>query len=624
MLRRALLSSVAVLALSCAGPPDPSPFAVRVEWGLTGSSLLPSTVDTIRLVTCTVDPDTGDEACVPTNCSVAGLTGQTESETCHPAMGTEDFGDEPVLVRRGLATGTPIRFLLEARDADGGLTHTGQAGPFILGEGERRQVTVRMWTVGEGSALAGQNVGRFLHTTTWLPDGRLLVAGGFASATPGACPTDLVFPDGTQCFRAVAVAEAMAIEVASGRVEVIRSAMLEARGGHTATSLPDGRVLLVGGASEAVIAFAPIGGMDSGRYDIQILPRDAAGESTAHASYEIFDAYVGHQADDPDRDGDPARGGFIGVGGTSTPGATNQPRFLHAAAAVPSTPGRVVIAGGMGGDNTPSTYEVFDADKPGGYGFHRAGANQLGTARVAPSAVGLQGRVWIVGGTFATDNAGLADVWEAEDDANGATRPASMDSEFPSATAGTAEDHPEYSLIRPAVVAVGGGSSALVLGWYGAQCEPMMSAERFFDPATTTETCNSPMSPATRSFTVDGDTGLTAATDARPQAFAQVAVTEDFDPDREDGFRRRVVVLGGIANSTWSAQRSAEVFTGGVDSSGEASKLLGTGVALSTGRFFHTSTGVPGLGVFTVGGVEFTSRTGLRLVNSVEVFWLGQ
>ena len=53
-------------------------------------------------------------------------------------------------------------------------------------------------------------------------------------------------------------------------------------------------------------------------------------------------------------------------------------------------------------------------------------------------------------------------------------------------------------------------------------------------------------------------------------------------------------------------------------------KLLGTGVSLQSGRFFHTSTGVPGLGVFTVGGVEFTARSGLRLVDEVEAFWLGQ
>lgn len=624
LLRRASISVFALVALACAGPSEESPLDVRVEWGLTGSSVLPATIDTIRVLTCTVDAETGGEACVPTNCSVAGLTGQTESESCHPAMGTEAFGDEPVLVRRNLPTGTPVRFLLEGQDVDGNVTHTGQAGPFILGEGERRQVTMRMWPVGEGSTLPGESIGRFMHTTSWLPDGRLLVAGGFDRITSETCPTDLTFPEGSQCFRATATSDAIAIEIGSGRVVPIRNAMLAARGGHTATPLPDGRVLLVGGASEALVVFAPMGGMDSGRYEIQMFPRDDAGEATAHASFELFDAYLGHRTDDPDRDGDPGRGGFIGVGGTSTAGATNQPRFMHAAATVPSSPGRVVVAGGMGGDASATTFEVFDADKPGGYGFHRAGASTLGTARVAPSAIGLRGQVWIFGGTLASDNTQLAEVWETDAaDANGTIRAATTDSEFPSGTAGTAEDHPEYSLIRPAVAAVDGGNAALVLGWYGAQCEPMMSTERFFDTATPTEYCNSPMSPGTRSFTVDAATGLTVATDARPQAFAEAALTEDFDPNRE-GFRRRIVVLGGIANTTWSAQRSAEVFTGGVDASGEASKLLGTGVNLRTGRVFHSATGVPGLGIVIVGGAEFTSRTGLRLVDEVEVFWLGQ
>ncbi len=631
MLRYAFSSSLLLwvgLALSCAGPgSDDGPIGISVQWGLTGSSLLPSSIATVRIVTCSVDPETGTEDCVPTNCSVSGLTLMTEVESCRPPLGTEEFGDEPVLVRRDLPTDTPIRFLIEGVDAGGVVTHTGQAGPFVLGVGERRQLTVRMWSVGEGSAFAGESIGRFLHTTTWLPDGRLLVAGGFDRLSDITCPTDRTFAEGTTCFSATATDSALAIEVGSGRIAPIRDSMLAARGGHTATTLPDGRVLLVGGATEALIAFSPIGEVGSGRFQIFIAPLDDAGESTAQQSFEIFDAFIGHRADNPDRDGDIGRGGFIGVGGSRAPGATNQPRFLHAAAVTPDRRSRVVIVGGMGSDDTPRTWEVFDADKPGGYGFFRASMGRLAVPRIAPSAVGLADQVWIFGGSVAADNTQLAEVWASDDTDNGAVQPATDVGEFPNAVEGGAEEHPEYSLIRPLVASVDSGTRALVLGWYGPRCLPSMSDEVFFDSVVATEVCNSPMPPRTRSFTVEVGTGLTARTEVRPQAFAALAYTEDFYRDTSaeaPPFRTRTIALGGVANSTWSGQRSAEVFTGAVGASGAASKALGTGVSLDRGRFFHTSTGVPGLGVVSVGGVEFAARSGLRMVDEVEIFWLGR
>ena len=633
MLRHAYSSCLCLalsLALSCAGPtPDEAPFDLSVQWGLTGSSILPSSVSTIRIVTCAIDPETDAEVCTPTNCSVNALTRMTPMEvaSCRPLEGTEEFGDDPVLVRRDLPTDTPIRFLLEGVNAEGITTHTGQAGPFVLGTGERRQLNIRMWSVGEASAFAGESIPRFLHTTTWLPDGRLLVAGGFDQISDIACPASFMFPEGTTCFSATATNSALAIEVGTGQIEPLRDTMLAARGGHTATSLPDGRVLIVGGASEALVAFSPIGMVDSGRFQIFMSPVDDADESTAHASFEVFDAFIGHQTDDPDRDGDLTRGAFIGVGGTRTAGATNQPRFMHAAAVTTDRASRVLVAGGMGSTDTPQTWEVFEANKPGGYGFYRAGMGRLTVPRSAPSAIGANGQVWIFGGALAENNAQLADVWEPDDTNNGTLQSASAAGEFPNASEGAAETHPEYSLMRPLVAAVDGGNRPLVLGWYGAQCTPSTETEVFFDGAMPSEICNSPMPPRTRSFTINAESGVTTRTEVRAQAFGSMAYTEDFFLDTSDmapPFRRRFISLGGIANSTWSSQRSAEVFTGEVSGSGAASKALGTGVNLERGRSFHTSTGVPGLGVVSVGGVEFTARAGLRLVEEVEIFWLGR
>lgn len=623
LFRSAWLGSAALLALACAGPGEDAPLDLRVEWGLTGTSALPGTIDTIRVLTCTIDEETASEVCVPTNCSVAGLTGRVESESCHPARGTEGFGDEPVLVRRNLPTRTPVRFFLEGQDEGGVVTHVGQAGPFILGEGERRQVRIRMWSVNESAGLPGEDFGRFLHTTTWLPDGRLLVAGGFDTLTTGACPAEPALPEGTQCFRARATSSALAVEVGSGRVTPIRNAMLAARGGHTATALPDGRVLLVGGATDALLAFAPIGAADSGRFDVSIYPIDSRGSSSAHASFEVFDAYLGHRTDDPDRDGDPGRGGFLGVAGSTEPGATNQPRFFHAAAAVPSEAGRVVIVGGMGGADSAATFEVFDANRAGGYGVYRASGNRLRTPRVAPSAVGLRGRVWIFGGALAADDAALAEVWEGGADPNGVTEDATEGRDFPSSTRGMTQNRPEYALMRPAVAAIAGGDAALVVGWYGPRCEPDGTAPRFFDPASPTETCAAPVAPATRSYTVSANTGVATPTDVRAQSFAEVALTQDFDPTRE-GFRERIVLLGGISNLSWTSQRNAEVFSGARGTGGEATRLAAGAIALRNGRTFHTSTGVPGLGVVSVGGIEFMPRTGARIVRDVEVVFLHQ
>lgn len=613
---------------ACAGPStEGPPLGVSVEWGLTGTSALPPDVENISLTTCTIDPETGDEECVDTNCTLSGLTLQNDVDSCRPREGTEEeFGEEPVLVRRGLPTDTPIRFFIEGQDADLVTTHVGQAGPFVLGDGQRRNVTVRMWGIAESSGFPGESIARFLHTTTWLPDGRLLVAGGFDAVAEAECPTDLMLAMGSQCFEVSATDSAIAIDVGTGEIVPLRSSMLSARGGHTATTLPDGRVLLAGGATSALVAFSPLGGMDSGRFQINLWPRDDEGESTAHDTYEIFDAYLAELGSDPERDGDNARGDFFGAGGGTVPGNMNEPRFLHAAAAVPSSPSTVVVAGGMGATGSASSFEVFDAQRAGGPGFLRAGPeNQMQAARVAPSAVGVRGQVWIVGGLFATGNDDLAEIWDpGEDGGNGATVAATTDSEFPNETAGGMEAHPEYSLIRPAVAAVGADrGSPLVLGWYGPLCEPDMTAEMFLDPMVAQELCPAPMSPNTRSFTVDAETGITTPTDARAQAFAAAAWTTSFDPDPGgEDFRQRLVVLGGISNNTWSPQRSAEVFDGTVDAGGEARKLLGTGVSLLAGRFLHTSTGVPGLGVVSVGGAEFASRTGLRLVDEVEVYWL--
>ena len=72
-------------------------------------------------------------------------------------------------------------------------------------------------------------VARTGHTATPLPDGRVLVAGGAAA------------PDGP------AAADAFVISADGASVSRLETGLQKARAGHTATLLPDGRVLVAGG-----------------------------------------------------------------------------------------------------------------------------------------------------------------------------------------------------------------------------------------------------------------------------------------------------------------------------------------------------------------------------------------
>lgn len=579
---------------------------MHVTWGVTGTTALPPDVTDIEIVTC-VNAGQDDEECTNFTCSVNALTLMTENEvpTCRPRAGTEMYGEDPVLVRTGLDTHTPLRFQLFGKDGSGAVVFVGQAGPFLLGTGERRFVELHMYEVGRAELVPGTSAPRLLHTATRLPDGRVLIAGGFTSAQRmAACPAALALPAETRCFDLVATDEALAFDPSSATMDPIRSPMLAARGGHTATALPDGRVLIAGGAERAVLAMVPQGVAAVGGYALALFPQAADGTEGAHASFELFDAYLDAESDE-DRNGDLGAGGFLGIAGQRSPaGVLNQPRFMHAAAMVPSQPDRVVLAGGMGGTESASTWEVFDNRRAGGYGVYTAEGNVLPTARTMPSAVGIDGQVWIFGGAVAADNTDLADVWSSEGGSpNGAVTAASEATEFPSAVVGADEPHPEYALVRPIAAALGDGSRALVVGWYGAQCEPGMTAP-VFATGVPTEQCNAPGATSTRSFTVAGATGITSATAARPRAFGAAAEVGCFKPG---GMDRYVVATGGIANTTWTPQASIDVFTGDVDAMGAAQRSSSINVSLASPRVFHTSTGLPGFGVVTAGGVTFSS-----------------
>ena len=168
--------------------------------------------------------------------------------------------------------------------------------------------------------------GRFLHTATLLPNGKVLIVGGVLAPLTGPVATAEIYDPATGTFTTTGI-------------------MATARQQHTATLLADGRVLIAGGTTST-----------------------GPGDSQPTATVEVYD---------------PATGSF------SLTGSMAEARTYHAATLLPS--GKVLVAGG--GDEN-STAEVYD---PATGSFSITGGMEIGrsghTATLLPN-----GNVLVAGG----------------------------------------------------------------------------------------------------------------------------------------------------------------------------------------------------------------------------------
>ncbi len=114
----------------------------------------------------------------------------------------------------------------------GGFSQRGTPGGKDYWEGPLETAEVYDPAAGGFAATGSMAVGRYAHTATLLPSGRVLVAGGYSG-------TAELYDAGSGTFTAT-------------------GAMAGSRQGHTATLLADGRVLLLGGGTVEV--FDPGGG----------------------------------------------------------------------------------------------------------------------------------------------------------------------------------------------------------------------------------------------------------------------------------------------------------------------------------------------------------------------------
>lgn len=520
--------------------------------------------------------------------TVNGLMDRDENGSNESIIGSDELPDY----------GTPFEIRILARtaldDACGQVadptSYTGTTGSITLSAGERRVLNIALYQVGATEPLLrGEPLPpRFLHTSTALGDGRVLISGGFDTLGSTTCPADIV---ADTCYEATASNDAYIFDTPTGEFLPVNGGMLEARGGHTATLMNDGRVLLAGGAATALLAVT-----DGEQPVFRILPLDS-GFLRAHANFEFFTRGLENPSDDPEGMGLPGRGLFEGpAANTSAPGPLNHERFLHAAATVDEL--SVVLAGGTGNGSPSSTFEVFNLLRPGGEGVSSEDG-MLQTRREMPSAFVLNDSVWIYGGAAAATDADLAEVWNAEMPV-GATSPATEEGFNLSD-----DPHPELSLFRPQVMPNAAGDKVLVTGWFGPQCDTLADS-----PELPTYTgldlfnCTEPAGTIAdgtpgRNFFLSESVDPFQPSSNQNQAFASAVRLDNSDS---------VVILGGL-------KRDLETRAAAVGYVFETETPFGTS-CLRAQRALHRSTVVPGNHILTTGGLRKVLATGALILTA--------
>ena len=269
----------------------------------------------------------------------------------------------------------------------------------VAGGSDRNNASVAQENAGEQRphgflvSAPDMSASRAAHTATAVPDGRVLIAGGFVEkgAATGA---EVYEPD-------------------AGRFSPLPP-MNTTRHSHTATLLADGRVLIVGGYGErattlanaevfdpATNSFAPTGSLLAARADHIAVLLENGKVLIAGGLGPGWEFLKGAELYDP------------GTGRFSPTGSMTVPRESHAA--VRLLDGRVLIAGGHRGRRADITLHASaELYNPATGAFTRVG--DLCIRRHKHDAVLLpDGQVLITGGSDDSDDRGVYDTSELYD-----------------------------------------------------------------------------------------------------------------------------------------------------------------------------------------------------------------
>jgi WD40 repeat protein len=431
---------------------------------------------------------------------------------------------------------------------------------------------------GDFTATGSMAKGRWFHTATLLPDGKVLIIGGLDYVS-----SNLSF-----------VSTADLWDPATGEFTVVAT-LADARAFHTATLLKDGRVLVAGGANiNGVLSSAEIFDPATNQLTVvgslktkrdfaaaTLLPDGrvlvAGGEDGAVnlSSAELFD---------------PATGAF------SDAGSTTVPRRRHSMTLLRS--GLVLVSGGRGPSGMLSSQELFDPQADSGKGIFTTTGSMLGPRGWHTATLMPTGHVLLIGGEDGTNRILAAESYDPSSATNSPAGSMTVERDEPSAVL----------LASGQVLVVGGGVNALAEvfdplggGTAGAVAAtaPMGAARASFTAtrlasgkiliAGGSNTSGTPLSTAE---VFDPSTGAFVTTGAMSSARVRHAAT--LLPSG------KVLVTGGQGSAGTNA--SGEIYD--PDAAGGTGAFQLVAGNMSSARSSHTSTLLPTGHVLVAGGIS--------------------